>query len=131
MFLCDAADALSTDGRQVCNHTRYNPGKLSVLVSVIASRLEYWWLAISEQRTRSLSLDTADDVTWVYYWDHCCHFAAAAGIGAETKGGNSHSQDAPKYILDPETGPQALPTLFLLLLSDFPFPKALSFLNRM
>jgi len=34
-------------------------------------------------------------------------------------------------FLDPETGPQALPTLFLLflLLSDFPFPKALSFFN--
>ena len=41
-------------------------------------------------------------------------------------------------ILDPETGPQTLRTLFLsllfflrfLLLSDFPFPKAPSFLNR-
>jgi len=39
-------------------------------------------------------------------------------------------------FLDPETGPQALPTLLLLLcfflgllLSDFLFPKALSFLN--
>jgi len=36
------------------------------------------------------------------------------------------------HIWDPETGTEALPTLFLLLLlSNFPFPKALSFLNRM
>jgi len=41
-------------------------------------------------------------------------------------------------VLDPETGPQWSRTLFLflclllgLLLSDFPFPKALSFLNRL
>ena len=39
-------------------------------------------------------------------------------------------------FLDPETGPQALPTLLLfcfflrLLLSDFQSTKALSFLNR-
>jgi len=37
-------------------------------------------------------------------------------------------------FLDPETGLQALPTLFLflpfLLLSYFPFPKALLFLNQ-
>jgi len=35
-------------------------------------------------------------------------------------------------FLDQETGPQTLPTLLLLLflLTDFPFPKALSFLNR-
>jgi len=40
-------------------------------------------------------------------------------------------------FLDPETSPQTLPTLFLLLclflgllLSDFQSPKALSFLNR-
>ena len=31
-------------------------------------------------------------------------------------------------VLDPETGPQWLRTF--LFLSDFPFPKALSFLNR-
>ena len=36
------------------------------------------------------------------------------------------------FLLESEAGLQVPPTLFLflLLLSDFPFPKALSFLNR-